>query len=55
MKSPMAPKYTTRIRQKKMGHSRRLWVKEPRHSETISPEKCYLYRTRRRFSNRYER
>ena len=27
---------------------RRFWVKTPRHSETISDEKCYLYRSTRR-------
>ena len=26
---------------------RRFWAKEPRHSETISTEKCYLYRSTR--------
>ena len=26
-----------------MAYSRRFWVKEPRHSETISDENCYLY------------
>ena len=28
---------------------RRFWVKEPRHSENISDEKCYLYRGTRPF------
>ena len=26
----------------------RFWVKDPRHSETISDEKCYIYRSTRR-------
>ena len=27
---------------------RQFWVKEPRHSETDSDGKCYLYRSKRR-------
>ena len=29
---------------------RRFWVKEPRHSENISAEMCYLYRRTRHYS-----
>ena len=30
---------------KKTTYLRHFWVQEPRHSENISDEKCYLYRS----------
>ena len=31
-----------------MANFRRFWIKEPRHSETVSDENCHLYRNNRR-------
>ena len=36
-------RYTTRTTPKKWAYFRRFWVKEPRHSETISAKKRYTY------------
>ena len=33
---------------KKITCFRQFWVKEPIHSETVSDEKCHLYRSTRR-------
>ena len=53
MKTPMAQGHNeNHAVKKKMSYfihffSRRFWVKDPRHSETVSDEKCYLYRSMR--------
>ena len=51
MKTPMAYVHNENHAEKKIAYFRRFWVKESRHSENISDEKCYLYRSMRPHCN----
>ena len=50
MKNPTAYLGTQRESCKKMADFRRFGVKEPHRSETVSDQKCYLYRRTRQNS-----